>query len=145
MKNHGSVKIQAEKQLLISYFFDTWNLEQTLNYEAQVMEASQSLIDAPWVRIVDLTHWHGGGSEVVPPLIRLHKWSLENRCINITFINPPLLPQYMLDKYGDIYGNYKKSKSVEEAKEWAHDLLAEHTLIQDIQLYTTIKTASTQY
>ena len=51
----------------------------------------------------------------------------------------------MLDKYGDIYGNYKKSKSVEEAKEWAHDLLAEHTLIQDIQLYTTIKTASTQY
>jgi len=118
MRLHGSFDITIEGNVLTSHFYGPWNFEQTKTYQLEVMKRAETIIDKPWVRIVDLSQWEGGGEEVVAPLVQLQEWALANNCIEIVFVNPPLVPSFMLEKYGDPYGDYKVVKSIEEAKDW---------------------------
>ncbi len=128
MRQHGFLEIAVEKNLLVSQLFDAWNYEQTCNYKQQVKEASKPLLSRPWARVVDLSYWEGGGEEVVKPLHDLHLWSLENNCCAIVFVNPPLLPQFMLEKYGDPYKVYQICKTLDQAKTWAKKELLKESL-----------------
>lgn len=125
MLGHGYYTLSVQENLLISHFFGAWNVEQTQNYANHTKSAATVLTNKPWARIVDLTLWEGGGIDVVSPLQTLQQWAEKNNCQHVIFINPPLIPQYMLDKYGDPYGSYKISNSVEEATSWAKSALAD--------------------
>ncbi len=118
MLQHGLYKIEIEGNLLISQFFGAWNYEQTKSYQEQVKIEAGPLLDNPWARIVDLSQWEGGGEETIAPLIMLQKWSEQHNCVQVVFVNPPLVPAFMLEKYGDPYGNYKVVKTIAEAKSW---------------------------
>ncbi|RHW74722.1 hypothetical protein [Colwellia sp. RSH04] len=118
MRLHGSFDITIENNILISRFYGPWNYEQTKTYQLEVMEQAKSMSPNYWARIVDLSQWEGGGEEVVTPLVQLQQWALENNCLEIVFVNPPLLPKFMLEKYGDPYGDYKVVQTIEEAKAW---------------------------
>ncbi len=118
MRKHGHFIIKQEGNLLFSYFFGAWNIEQTLTYAEQVKCSVQTLQDQTWARIVDLSQWEGGGEEVTKPLTELQLWSEHSNCIQTLFINPPLIPKFMLKKYGDPYGSYQVVQSEEEAKGW---------------------------
>ncbi len=119
MQRHGLYEIIVEDNLLVSHFFGAWNYEQTKLYQKQVKIAAASLLDKPWARVVDLSHWEGGGEEILTPLRDLQNWSNLHNCKVIVFVNPPLLPAFMLKKHGDIYGHYKIVGTVLEAKLWA--------------------------
>jgi len=118
MRTHGHFILKRENNLLFSYFSGAWNIEQTLTYAKQVKGLVQSLQKQPWVRIVDLSQWEGGGNEVTKPLTDLQLWSEHNNCIQTLFINPALIPKYMLEKYGDPDGSYQIVQSEDEAREW---------------------------
>lgn len=117
-KEHGLFNIEIEDNLLLVQFFDAWNYDQANCYNQEVKRAAASLVNKPWARIIDLTHWEGGGEETIAPIGDLHRWSLQNNCQLVVFINPPLVPKYMLEKYGDPYGNYEIFQSLNEAKSW---------------------------
>lgn len=121
MRKHGHFIIKQESNLLFSYFFGAWNIEQTLTYAEQVKCSVQTLQNQPWARIVDLSQWEGGGEEVTKPLIDLQLWSEYNNCVQTLFINPPLIPKYLLEKYGDPFSSYQIVQSEDEAKEWLKD------------------------
>ncbi len=118
MRKHGHFIIKQENNLLFSYFFGAWNIEQSLTYVEQVKCSVQTLKEQPWARIVDLSQWEGAGKEATEPLKELQLWSEHSNCIQTLFINPPLIPKFMIEKYGDPYASYQVLQSVEEAKEW---------------------------
>jgi len=118
MREHGHFTIKVENSILLSYFFGAWNIEQTFAYSHQVKQHVQPLLNSPWTRIVDLSQWEGGGEEVVKPLQELQQWAEKNNCHQTIFINPPLIPKFMLEKYGDPYGDFKVFQSENEAKQW---------------------------
>ncbi len=122
-KEHGAFNIEIEENLFLVQFFDAWNFDQTNHYNQEAKRAAAPLIDEPWARIVDLTLWEGGGEETIAPLTDLHRWSQQHNCLLVVFVNPPLVPKFMLDKYGDPYGDYKIFQSVDEAKFWAKSQL----------------------
>jgi len=123
-KEHGAFNIEIEDNLFLVQFFDAWNLEQANCYNQEAKLAAASLVNKPWARIIDLTHWEGGGEETIAPIADLHQWSLQRSCLLVVFINPPLVPQFMLDKYGDPYGDYKVFQSINEAKPWVRAQLS---------------------
>ncbi len=125
MRKHGLFHIELESNLLIAQFFGAWNAEQTLDYGLYIKEQALPLLSKPWARIVDLSHWEGGGEEVIAPLYDSHKWCSENNCQIVVFVNPPLVPKYMLEKYGDPYGAYQVYDTVVLAKTSVINQLAE--------------------
>jgi hypothetical protein len=118
MRTHGHFILRQENNLLFSYFFGAWNIEQALTYTEQVKRSVQTFKKQPWARIVDLSQWEGAGEEVTKPLADLQRWSEHNNCIQTLFINPPLIPKYMLEKYGDPDGHFHIVQSEGEAREW---------------------------
>ena len=118
MNPHGHFIVKQKGNLVFSYFFGAWNVEQTLNYSEKIKCSVQTLQDQPWARIVDLSQWEGGGEEVTKPLTELQLWSEQNNCIQTLFINPALIPKYMIEKYGDPDGHFKIVQSEDEAREW---------------------------
>lgn len=118
LQEHGLFTIEVDDNLFLAQFFHAWNYDQANSYNHEAKLASQSLIGSPWARIIDLTHWEGGGEEVVKPITDLHHWSQKHDCVLVVFVNPPILPKFMLDKYGDPYGNYQTFKTIEKAKAW---------------------------
>jgi len=118
MRKHGHFIIKQKNNLLFSYFFGAWNIEQTLTYAEKVKCSVQILQEQPWARIVDLSQWEGGAIEVTKPLKELQLWSEHSNCIQTLFINPPLIPKFMLEKYGDPYASYQVVRSEAEAMEW---------------------------
>ena len=124
MQKHGHYHIEVIGNILISQFYGAWNYEQTKAYQQQVKLEAADIITSPWARIVDLSQWEGGGEETIAPLIMLQKWSEQHNCQLVVFVNPPLVPAFMLEKYGDPYGDYKVVGSTAEAISWAKSCLA---------------------
>ncbi len=122
-KEHGAFNIEIEDNLLLAQFFDAWNADQATYYNQEVKLAAAPLISRPWARIIDLTHWEGGGEEVIGPLTDLDQWSHLHNCSVVVFVNPPLVPQYMIDKHTDRYGDYVIFESMDEAKLWVRSQL----------------------
>ena len=122
-KEHGAFNIKIEDNLLLVQFFDAWNYDQANCYNQEAKLAAAPLVNKPWARIIDLTLWEGGGEETIAPLTDLHQWSQQQNCLLVVFINPPLVPKFMLDKYGDPYGDYKIFQSTNEAKAWVRTQL----------------------
>ena len=118
MIEHGHYTISVQGNMIVSKFFGAWNLEQAQAYADHVQKISTSLLAKPWARVVDLSEWEGGGHEVVEPLKVLHLWAAQHHCEMVVFVKPALLPQFMLDKFGALYGNYNVFDSVEQATEW---------------------------
>ncbi|XQW85213.1 hypothetical protein ACOYR1_00360 [Thalassotalea piscium] len=123
MKEHGSYTISVKDNLIISHFFGAWNIEETELYADHVKELAAPLSSQPWARIIDLTSWEGGGVEIISPLRILQHWAENNNCHHVVFISPPLLPKYMLEKYGDPYGDYKICENLDEAINWVKQKL----------------------
>jgi len=125
MLEHGFFTIELEEELLISCFFSAWNFEQTKHYQEQVKLAAKPLLKRPWARLVDLSLWEGGGEEVIKPLADLQAWAEQHNCYEIIFINPPLVPKFMLEKYGDLYSEFQIFEDIDEAKRWALEQLSD--------------------
>lgn len=123
MIEHGFYALSVKENLVISHFFGAWNVERTEKYADHVIEVATMLKDKPWARIVDLSSWEGGGIDVIQPLLTLQQWAEKNNCKHVIFINPPLLPKYMLEKYGDPYHEYKICESLEQAIKWVNSKL----------------------
>lgn len=124
MRQHGFFEITLNKNMLIADFYGAWNFEQTEIYRKAIETEAQPLTKKPWARIVNLTQWEGGGEEVVAPLVATHNWCHENNCQLVLFVNPPLVPKYMLEKYGDPYGPYSIFDNVDDAIAWAIEKLS---------------------
>lgn len=125
MYTHGHYTLNIQDNIIVSRFFGAWNYEQTVQYADDVKAISKPLHQTPWARVVNLSKWEGGGEEIVLPLHQLHLWSLELNCCVVVFVNPPLLPKYMLEKYGDPYGDYELFKDELTAKAWVAEKLKE--------------------
>ena len=125
MYNHGHYQLDIQNNILIAKFIGAWNFEQTTLYAEKVKTLSLPLHDKSWARVVNLSEWEGGGEEVVAPLHQVHLWSLELNCKIIAFVNPPLLPKYMLEKYGDPYGDFEIFKDELTAVAWVTEKLKE--------------------
>lgn len=123
MDEHGHYTLSVQDNLILSRFFGAWNIEQIITYTNHVKEVAKAIASKPWARVVDLSDWEGGGVEVVQPLLLLQQWAEDNNCRQVVFINPPLIPKYMLEKYGDPYHDYKICNSVEEAISYLKSVL----------------------
>jgi hypothetical protein len=128
MRTHGHFILKQENNLLFSYFFGAWNIEQTLTYIEQVKRSVQTCKKQPWARIVDLSQWEGAGEEVTKPLTDLQCWSEHNNCVQTLYINPPLIPKYMLEKHGNPDARTHIVQTENEAIQW---LKANTKLITD--------------
>lgn len=125
MLEHGFYALSVKENLVISHFFGAWNVERTQKYADHVIEVATMIKAKPWARIVDLSSWEGGGIDVVQPLLTLQQWAEKNNCKHVIFVNPPLLPKFMLEKYGDPYHGYKICESLEQAITWVKAELAD--------------------
>ncbi|GAA5134931.1 hypothetical protein [Thalassotalea piscium] len=123
MDEHGHYTLSVQDNLILSRFFGAWNVEQIITYTNHVKEVAKAIASKPWARVVDLSDWEGGGVEVVQPLLLLQQWAEDNNCRQVVFISPPLIPKYMLEKYGDPYHDYKICNSVEEAISYLKSVL----------------------
>lgn len=127
MLQHGAFQVTIEENILIATFVGAWNRQQTLHYYHYVKTHALCLASAPWARIVDLSNWEGGGEEIIEPLYQTNNWCIENNCKLVVFVNPPLVPKYMLEKYGDPYGGYEIFEDIQSAKTHVIDKLAKLT------------------
>ena len=127
MLQHGAFKVTIEKNILLAEFFGAWNSQQTLNYYRYMKENAICLEHEPWARIVDLSHWEGGGEEIIKPLYDTNTWCSSHNCQLVVFVNPPLVPKYMLEKYGDPYGPYEIFEDIDSAKNWVSEQLLKCT------------------
>ncbi|MGB1199241.1 MAG: hypothetical protein ACPG46_09340 [Thalassotalea sp.] len=123
MKEHGHFTLFLQDNIIVSRFFGAWNIEQTQHYVDHVIDIATTINHSPWARIVDISAWEGGAIETTKPLTLLQQWAEKNNCKHVVFINPPTLPQFMLDKYGQHYGNYKTFTSIDEATVWVKSTL----------------------
>lgn len=124
MLQHGIFKVTITENILVSQFYGAWNVQQTLNYFNYMTTHAKQLSNKAWARIVDLSNWEGGGEEIIAPLYQTNTWCSEHNCKLVVFVNPPLVPKYMLEKYGDPYGSYEIFDDVETARVWVKEQLA---------------------
>ncbi|GHE97547.1 hypothetical protein [Thalassotalea profundi] len=118
MLEHGYYTLVVQDNFVLSQLFGAWNVERTKNYAEHMQKVASELTAKPWARIVNLSSWEGGGTDVIQPLQDLQKWAEQNNCKHVVFINPPLIPNYMLQKHGDPYHGYKIFEDQEEAISW---------------------------
>ena len=124
MLQHGYYTLSVHDNFILSHFFGAWNVEQTQDYTDHIKNVASDLTAKPWARIVNLSSWEGGGIDVIKPLERLQIWAENNNCKHVVFINPPLIPSYMLEKHGDPYHDYKVFADKDEAISWVQAELA---------------------
>jgi hypothetical protein len=115
MIEHGSFKITLENNVLVSTFYGAWNKEQVEKYSNSVKQQAQPLLHSSWARVIDLSYWEGAGEEVVQPLTVLQHWAQDHNCKAIAFVNPQLLPQFMLKRYGHNYPTFEVFPTLEQA------------------------------
>jgi hypothetical protein len=125
-KEHGLFNIKVEENLLLVQFFGAWNHAQAQHYNQEAKLAATPLLNQPWARIIDLSQWEGGGEETIAPIANLHQWSQQHNCFFAAYINPPLVPQFMIEKYGNLYGGYDIFQSTNEAKAWIRVQMQKH-------------------
>lgn len=125
---HGQFDIRCQGQWLYTSMLGVWNREATQSYAIDVQNSAQDIYTKPWLRIVDLEHFEGGGQEVTDELVKLQSWSKQHNCIYVIFILPQRLVEFMLSTADEVYRPFEIVQSFEQAENLAQQIIPQNKI-----------------
>ena len=114
---HCDYSIKVDGNMMLCTMQGAWNVEGTVEYFESVKQHAQTLIQSPWGRIVDTTHFDAGPIEIMQILIDIQKWSLEHNCQLLVIVGSKTLNRDIIEKNKHQYPKMALANTMEEAIE----------------------------
>ena len=120
MQEHGSFEMHVHEQIISIKVFGAWNFETTARWCAEYRNHIESVKNAPWSRILDLTLWELTTPDVWELVDEVNTWANINNQKFEVVICPFAIQQKLLEKAHQVLTNVeiKYCENLQEAHKW---------------------------